>query len=210
MSKIINESYNIGKELPIVEEFYSIQGEGYNTGKAAYFLRIGGCDVGCWWCDAKDSWNAINFPLVNVDSVIERVKNSGAKAIVVTGGEPCLYNLDYLTRELKLIGIETFLETSGSEVITGFWDWICISPKRNVPPLAQQLFMADEIKIIVFDNDDFLWAESFYSNVKKNCKLYLQPEWSRFKEITPMIVDFVKKNPRWEISLQSHKFMKIP
>lgn len=210
MSNINNESFKNEKELPIVEEFYSIQGEGYNTGKAAYFLRVGGCDVGCWWCDAKDSWNAIQFPLVNIDSVVDRVIISGAKSIVVTGGEPCLYNLNYLTKKLKQIGIETFLETSGSEPISGFWDWICISPKRNVPPLAQQLFMADEIKIIVFDKDDFSWAESFHSNVKKNCKLYLQPEWSRFKEITPFIVEYVKKNPQWEISLQSHKFMKIP
>lgn len=210
MSNINNESFKNEKELPIVEEFYSIQGEGYNTGKAAYFLRVGGCDVGCWWCDAKDSWNVIQFPLVNIDSVVDRVIISGAKSIVVTGGEPCLYNLNYLTKKLKQIGIETFLETSGSEPISGFWDWICISPKRNVPPLAQQLFMADEIKIIVFDKDDFSWAESFHSNVKKNCKLYLQPEWSRFKEITPFIVEYVKKNPQWEISLQSHKFMKIP
>lgn len=197
-------------ELPIVEEFYSIQGEGFNTGKAAYFIRVGGCDVGCWWCDAKETWNALQFPNISVDSVIERIIETGAKAVVVTGGEPTLYNLNYLTRKLKLLGIETFIETSGSEIISGFWDWICVSPKRNFPPIDNQLIMADEIKIIVFDESDFEWAESFVSKVKKNCKLYLQPEWSRFKEITPMIVEYIKKNSKWEISLQSHKFMRIP
>ncbi len=205
-----DEKIKSGLFLPIAEEFYSVQGEGYNTGKAAYFIRIGGCDIGCFWCDAKDTWNAVDFPLINVDEVIERVVKSGTNAVVVTGGEPALYNLEHLTRKLKIIGIETFLETSGSEPISGYWDWICISPKRNFPPIENQLIMADELKIIVFDESDFQWADSFISKVKKNSKLYLQPEWSRFKEIIPQIVEFVKLNNRWEVSLQSHKFMKIP
>ncbi|MDD2411701.1 MAG: 7-carboxy-7-deazaguanine synthase QueE [Bacteroidales bacterium] len=199
-----------GRFLPIAEEFYSVQGEGYNTGKAAYFIRIGGCDIGCFWCDAKDTWNAVDFPPINVDEVIDRVMKSGSRAVVVTGGEPALYNLEYLTRLLKINGIETFLETSGSEPISGYWDWICISPKHNFPPIENQLIMADELKVIVFEDIDFDWAESFMPKVKKTCKLYLQPEWSSFKEIIPQIVEYVKSNNRWEISLQSHKFMRIP
>lgn len=196
--------------LPVAEEFYSVQGEGYNTGKAAYFVRIGGCEIACSWCDAKDTWDASQYPLINTDEIISRIDKIGAQAVVVTGGEPASYNLKYLTSEMRKRGVETFLETSGSEKISGYWDWICISPKKQFPPIENQLIMADEIKIIIFEDNDFAWAKSFEKRVKKTCKLYLQPEWSKYSEIIPQIVEFVKQNPQWEISLQSHKFMKIP
>ena len=199
-----------GKVLPVMEEFYSLQGEGYHTGQAAWFIRIGGCDVGCHWCDVKESWDAAKYPPVSVDSVIENAASSPAKSIVVTGGEPLLYNLDYLCSGMKSRGVATFLETSGSSSLSGIWDWICLSPKKDAPPLEEIFPLADELKVIIETMDDFEWAEENAGKVNNACKIYLQPEWSVCNEMTPLIVQYIKDHPGWRISLQSHKFMGIP
>lgn len=207
---MINDQHNNGTKLPLVEEFYTIQGEGFHTGKAAYFIRLGGCDVGCSWCDSRFSWNSALHPLVETDIIINNVVNSGTDSVVVTGGEPLLWNLDLLCKCLKNINIKTFIETSGAYPLSGNWDWICLSPKKNMPPLEDICGKADELKVIIEDSDDFEWAEKYRKTVSKRCKLYLQPEWSRFEKIIPLIVDYVKNNRCWNISLQVHKFMHIP
>ena len=201
---------NEGRSLPLVEEFYSIQGEGFNTGKAAYFIRIGGCDIGCSWCDSRYSWNPDLHPLVPVMDIIKNVLDSGADSVVVTGGEPLMWNLDFLCTELKGKSISTFIETSGAYPLSGVWDWICLSPKKNSPPEGEILSAANELKVIIEAKDDFIWAETFRKLVSSGCKLYLQPEWSRFESIIPVIVEFIKKNTFWNISLQVHKYMHIP
>jgi organic radical activating enzyme len=193
-----------------MEEFYSLQGEGYNTGKPAYFIRIGGCDVGCRWCDVKESWNRDLHPAKNVDDVVENAAQQPAKAVVITGGEPLLYNLDYLCTKLKDNNISTYLETSGSAKLSGNWDWICLSPKKNAPPIAKILDNANELKMIICSPDDFLWAEENSELVNKDCLLYLQPEWSTSKVMIQKIVDYILINPKWRISLQAHKYMRIP
>lgn len=203
--KLIN-----GRVLPLMEEFYTIQGEGYNTGKAAYFIRLGGCDVGCHWCDVKESWNAELHPLTNTEHIIENALKYPAKAVVVTGGEPLIYNLDYLTSELKKRNVETFLETSGAYKLTGYWNWICLSPKKTAHPLDEAFLKANELKVIIYNTHDFKWAEQNAVKVSRSCKLYLQPEWSRSAELMPAIVEYVKANPKWNVSLQTHKFMNIP
>lgn len=199
-----------GTLLPLMEEFYTIQGEGYHTGKAAYFIRLGGCDVGCHWCDVKESWDADLHPLTAADTIIEHAKQHPSKAVVVTGGEPLLYNLDYLTRGLQAAGIQTFMETSGAYPLSGYWDWICLSPKKFKSPLPDVIAAAGELKVIVFNKSDFAWAEQHATLVSPTCKLYLQPEWSKANEMTPLIVDYVMQNPKWEISLQTHKYLNIP
>ncbi|MFO8021916.1 MAG: 7-carboxy-7-deazaguanine synthase QueE [Perlabentimonas sp.] len=199
-----------GRLLPLVEEFYTLQGEGYHTGRAAYFIRIGGCDVGCSWCDAKFTWNANAFPPVNVNELVDRIKDNPAKAVVVTGGEPSLYPLDYLCELLKSNDISTFVETSGAYPLTGQWDWICLSPKPQQHPVNGIHMKADELKVIISSQSDIEWAEYNAKKVKTTCKLYLQPEWSKYNEVTPWLVEYVKENPRWQISLQAHKFMRIP
>ena len=199
-----------GSVLPLMEEFYTIQGEGYNTGKAAYFIRLGGCDVGCHWCDVKESWDAEVHPLTSTEKIIEKVQELPAKSVVVTGGEPLLYNLDNLTSKLKAIGVETFIETSAAYPLSGDWDWICISPKKFKKPRPEILKVAGELKVIIFNKSDFEWAEEHAAMVGENTKLYLQPEWSKKDEMTPLIIDYVMKNPNWEISLQTHKYMNIP
>jgi len=199
-----------GKALPLMEEFYSLQGEGTQTGKAAWFIRIGGCDVGCRWCDVKESWIAEYHPLTLTNEIIAHASECPAKAVVVTGGEPLQYNLDYLCAKLKEHGIKTYLETSGSEKLSGAWDWICLSPKQNAPPLKDIFSKADELKVIIYDETDFDWAEANARNVSPSCRLMLQPEWSRYNSIIPKIVDYILKHPEWSVSLQSHKFMRIP
>ena len=205
-----NNGFDGGRKLPLVEDFYTIQGEGHHTGKPAYFIRLGGCDVGCRWCDAKFTWNPKLFPPVEVDAIVERAASFPARAIVITGGEPLLYPLDYLTGELHERRLEIFLETSGSHPLSGRFDWICLSPKRNQPPLEQLYGMADELKVIVESENDFEWAEQNAAKVGGRCILYLQPEWSKYAELVPAVVEYVKRNPRWNISLQTHKFMHIP
>lgn len=201
---------NEGKLLPLMEEFYTIQGEGGNTGKAAYFIRIGGCDVGCHWCDVKESWDANIHPLTTTDVIVTNANQYPGKAVVVTGGEPLQYKLDYLTSQLKQQGIQTFIETSGAYDLSGDWDWICLSPKKTMLPKEPIYKKAHELKIIVFNKHDFIWAQEEAAKVSADCKLYLQPEWSKRNEIVPLIVEFVKENPRWQVSLQTHKYMNIP
>lgn len=199
-----------GKLLPLVESFYTIQGEGYNTGKPAFFIRLGGCDVGCSWCDAKETWNPKKFPPVPIEEIITQTSKYPAKSIVITGGEPLRYPLDLLCDGLKKLGVEIFLETSASEPLSGRFDWICISPKKNKPPLKENFQFANELKVIIEDESCLKWAEENRMKVGKNCKLYLQPEWSKMHKILPTIIEYVKENPVWNISLQSHKFMRIP
>jgi len=199
-----------GKLLPVMEQFYTIQGEGNNTGKAAYFIRIGGCDVGCHWCDVKESWDANIHPLTSVSQLLSELRTYSVKAVVITGGEPLQYNLDELTKQLKEQQIETFIETSGAYPITGNWDWICLSPKKTMPPKELIYKMTHELKIIVYNKHDFEWAKQEAEKVNENCFLYLQPEWSKRDEMMPLIVDFVKENTKWRVSLQTHKYMNIP
>ena len=199
-----------GRLLPLVEDFYTIQGEGFHSGKPAYFIRLGGCDVGCSWCDAKYTWNPRNHTLVPTDTIVGRAASFEAQAIVITGGEPLLYPLDYLTGELHRRGLEIFLETSGSHPLSGRFDWICLSPKRKQPPLDEAFAAAHELKVIVETEEDFEWAEQCAARVGSGCMLFLQPEWSRYERILPQIVEYVKGRPQWNVSIQIHKFMHIP
>ncbi len=199
-----------GMKLPLVEEFFSLQGEGYHTGKAAYFIRLGGCDVGCSWCDSRFSWNPDIHPLVDTNLIIDHVLKSGTDSAVVTGGEPLMWNLDYLCAGLKNKNISTFIETSGAYNLSGRWDWICLSPKRNMPPVVEICSKADELKVIIQETNDFKWAEKYKGMVNDTCRLFLQPEWSSFKSIISEIVEYIKENPEWRISLQAHKYMHIP
>lgn len=199
-----------GTLLPLMEEFYTIQGEGYNTGKAAYFIRLGGCDVGCHWCDVKESWDAEMHPLTATETIVAHAKVHPSKAVVVTGGEPLIYNLDYLTARLHHEGIKTFIETSGAYPLSGDWDWICLSPKKFKAPMQDVADKAHELKVIIFNKSDFEFAEHNAKLVAPDCKLYLQPEWSKNKEMAPLIVDYVMNNPQWEVSLQTHKYLNIP
>lgn len=202
--------FDLGRKLPLVEEFYTLQGEGHHTGRAAYFIRIGGCDVGCAWCDSKLTWNPDIFPPVDVDEIVSHARQYPANAVVVTGGEPSLYPLGYLCSELKKAGIQTFIETSGAHPLSGQWDWICLSPKQQTPPVDSIHMKADELKVIISTPSDLLWAEENAKLVKSNCLLYLQPEWSVFNKILPVIVDYILQHPKWRVSLQAHKFMGIP
>ncbi|WP_300720819.1 7-carboxy-7-deazaguanine synthase QueE [uncultured Alistipes sp.] len=199
-----------GRLLPLVEDFYTIQGEGYHTGKAAYFIRLGGCDVGCRWCDAKYTWNPRLYPPVEVATIVARATACAAQAVVVTGGEPLLYPLGVLTSELHARGLELFLETSGSHPFSGEFDWVCLSPKRQQPPFEEAYARADELKVIVERAEDFAWAEQNAARVRPECRLYVQPEWSVSEQVMPLLVEYVKANPRWNISIQSHKYMHIP
>lgn len=196
--------------LPVMESFYTIQGEGYWQGSAAYFIRLGGCDVGCVWCDVKESWDVTAHPSRTIKSLLTEVKTTAAKIVVVTGGEPLMHNLENLTRIFKENGLQLNIETSGSSPLSGEWDWICLSPKKFKKPLPDILLRASELKIIIYNKSDFKWAEEYASQVNNNCKLYLQPEWSRHKEMTPLIVDYVKQNPKWKICVQVHKYIDVP
>ena len=196
--------------LPLMEDFLTIQGEGFFQGHAAYFLRLGGCDVGCVWCDVKESWPADLHPQVRVPEMVSRARLSGTPRVVVTGGEPVMYDLAMLTQELQRAGLRAHLETSGAYPITGVWDWVCLSPKKFKNPHETAYSKANELKIIIFNKSDFGWAEQESSKVSKDCKLFLQPEWSKEKEMIPLIIDYVKQNPHWRISLQVHKYMNIP
>ena len=213
MSKISNLDNNIdrGLFLPLMEDFYTIQGEGYFTGSSAYFLRIGGCDVGCHWCDVKESWNADIHPATDVNDIVRRVvENSNKSIVVVTGGEPLMWDMNFLTESLNSHSIKVHLETSGSYSLTGKWDWICLSPKKNQEPLQSIQDVANELKIIVHNKTDFRWAEKQRGLVNQDCKLYLQPEWSKREKMTPIIIDYVLNNPEWNISLQTHKYLDLP
>jgi organic radical activating enzyme len=207
---MISDSNNVKAGLPIMEQFYTIQGEGFHSGKAAYFIRIAGCDVGCVWCDVKDSWNAGDHKYQTVQSLIDNVLETKTNFCVITGGEPCMYDLNELTNLLKENGIEVALETSGCYELKGQIDWYCFSPKKFKAPLENAYLSANELKVIISHPSDFEWAEQHAAKVSKECKLYLQPEWSKQERFLSKIIDYVKENPNWNISLQTHKFMNIP
>jgi organic radical activating enzyme len=198
-----------GEMLPLMEEFYTIQGEGFHTGKAAYFIRIGGCDVGCHWCDVKESWNAKLHPPTSADSIVANVIKY-ANTVVITGGEPLMWELDYITNALQANNIKTHIETSGAYKLSGTWDWICLSPKKTKLPLAEIYSKCHELKVIVFNKNDFKFAEEQAAKVGANCELFLQPEWSNREKMMPLIVNYVMKNPKWKVSLQTHKYLNIP
>lgn len=202
--------YRNTDRFPLMEHFYTVQGEGANAGRAAYFLRLGGCDVGCVWCDVKESWDPYIHPMVSVEEMVALVKNAGAEAVVITGGEPLMYNLQVLTDALKAAGLSVWLETSGAHPFSGTWDWVVLSPKKFKPPVESVYAEAHELKIVVYNKSDFAWAEQHAARVADTCKLYLQPEWSKEKAMNELIVEYVKKNPRWRISLQTHKYLNIP
>jgi organic radical activating enzyme len=193
-----------------MEDFYTLQGEGAFQGMASYFIRLGGCDVGCVWCDVKESWDAKAHPKVGLDVIAERVKTSGAPIAVVTGGEPTMYDLQPLTESLKKIGVRTHLESSGAYPLTGTWNWVCFSPKKFKTPHPSFAKYSDELKVIVYNKSDFEWAEQYAKQVGEKCQLFLQPEWSREKEVLPLIIQYVKDHPKWRVSLQVHKYMNIP
>ncbi len=196
--------------LPVMESFYTIQGEGYHQGKAAYFIRLGGCDVGCVWCDVKDSWDAAAHPQLTINTIIDAAKKYPGRLAVITGGEPLLHNLDELTRLLHKEGFQTNIETSGSSPLSGEWDWICLSPKKFKAPLSELVPKANELKVVVFNTSDFAWAEKYAAQVSPTCKLYLQPEWDKAAVVTPLIIEYIKDNPQWELSLQLHKYINVP
>jgi len=196
--------------LPVMETFYSIQGEGFHQGRAAYFIRLGGCDVGCVWCDVKESWDASKHPLQTIETIVENAKAFPGRLAVITGGEPLLHPLDKLTAALHAAGFETNIETSGSSELTGFWNWICLSPKKFKAPITAIVPKANELKVVIFNKYDFDWAESYAAEVNPHCKLYLQPEWDRADIITPQIIAYIQQNPKWELSLQIHKYVNVP
>jgi len=198
-----------GELLPIMEAFYTIQGEGFHKGLASYFIRTGGCDVGCHWCDVKESWDENSHPIISIEEIVK--KSAGlSDFVVVTGGEPLMWNMNPLTKALKKLGKKTHIETSGAYPLTGIWDWVCLSPKKAKLPIEDVYNHADELKIIIYNNHDFKFAEQESKKVNKNAILYLQPEWGKREEMMPLMVDFIKKNPKWKISLQTHKYLNIP
>jgi len=199
-----------GLELPLMEDFYTIQGEGFYTGVAAYFIRIGGCDVGCHWCDVKESWEAANHPVTSVEEMVANVKKSQAKIVVITGGEPLTWNMDFLTKRLKEEGFRIHIETSGAYPFSGTWDWVCLSPKKTKLPVEETYKKADELKIIIYNQHDFQFAEEQAQKVQKDCVLFLQAEWGKRDKMSPLIVDYVMNNPKWRISVQTHKYLDIP
>ncbi len=196
--------------LPVMEHFYTLQGEGLHQGKAAYFIRLAGCDVGCVWCDVKDSWDRTRHPEIPIDALIEEVQKTPARIVVVTGGEPLMHDLSSLTQKLRAAGYRTHLETSGAHPLSGQWDWICLSPKKFKAPLPEVLPKADELKVVVFHKSDLSWAEQYAQAVHAGCALFLQPEWDRSAEMMPLIVDYVKAHPKWRATLQTHKYLNVP
>ena len=206
----LNFQLSTFNSLPVMEHFYTIQGEGYHQGKAAYFIRLGGCDIGCVWCDVKDSWDVEKHPKLNVERLKLNVLETPAKLVVITGGEPLMYNLDALTTVLQQQGLQTNIETSGAHPLSGKWDWICLSPKKFKAPLPEILPLANELKIVVYNKSDFDWAEKYAALVNPNCKLYLQPEWDKATEVTPLLIAYIKANPKWQLSLQVHKYINVP
>lgn len=208
--------------LPVMESFYTLQGEGFYAGRAAYFIRLGGCDVGCVWCDVKESWDANAHPKFSINQIVEKaIEETGINnphpstlhfkpLIVITGGEPLLHQLDELTAALQQAGFETNIETSGSSPLSGNWNWICLSPKKFKAPLQDAIEAANELKVVIFNKHDFEWAETYAAQVNPNCKLYLQAEWDKKEIVTPLIIDYIKANPQWELSVQIHKYINVP
>lgn len=209
MTQEVKDLIEKGEMLPLMEEFYTIQGEGFHTGKAAYFIRVGGCDVGCHWCDVKESWNAEIHPPTLTSKIITNAKKY-SDTVVITGGEPLMWSMDYITNELQKQGLKTHIETSGAYQFSGVWDWFCLSPKKTKLPLQEAYDNANELKVIIYNQHDFKFAEEQAANVSEECELFLQPEWSKKEKMTAEIVDYVMKNPKWKISLQTHKYLNIP
>ena len=197
-------------QYPVMEMFYSLQGEGYHQGKAAYFIRLAGCDVGCVWCDVKESWDASKHPVLSIDEIVSSALAHPGRLAIITGGEPLLYNLEALTTALKKAGFNVNIETSGSSPMSGNWDWVCLSPKKFKAPLNESIAAASELKVVIFNKHDFEWAETYAQQVPASCKLYLQPEWDKANEITPLVIDYIKANPQWELSAQLHKYIQVP
>ena len=196
--------------LPVMESFYTLQGEGFHQGKAAYFIRLAGCDVGCVWCDVKESWDVAAHPRQSVTQLITAAKSHPGRIAVITGGEPLMHDCGPLTRQLQAAGFHTHMETSGAYPLSGEWDWICLSPKKFRPPLPELIRAAHELKVVIYHPSDFTWAEKYAALVNPDCKLFLQPEWSRRDSITPAIIDYIQANPAWEFSLQLHKYIHVP
>ena len=196
--------------IPVMESFYTLQGEGFHQGRAAYFIRLGGCDVGCVWCDVKESWDASKHPQESIEDIVTKACAHPGRLAVITGGEPLLQQLGTLTQSLKAAGFETNIETSGSSPLSGSWDWICLSPKKFKAPLPEIVPLAHELKVVIFNKHDFEWAEQYAAQVNPSCKLYLQPEWDKASTVTPLIIDYIKANPKWELSLQVHKYINVP
>ncbi|MEQ1800256.1 MAG: 7-carboxy-7-deazaguanine synthase QueE [Lacibacter sp.] len=201
--------------LPVMESFYTLQGEGFHQGKAAYFIRLAGCDVGCVWCDVKDSWDAEKHPRFSIEEIVEKAKQESGNIrqhilAVVTGGEPLMHDLTELTKALHAAGFQTNIETSGSSPLSGEWDWICLSPKKFKTPLQEVVPYAHELKVVIFNKSDFDWAEQYAALVSPECKLFLQPEWDKAAQVTPLIIEYIKANPQWELSLQIHKYINVP
>ena len=209
MDVALQQQVNEGTALPLMEAFYTLQGEGYYKGSAAYFIRIGGCDVGCHWCDVKESWDAAKHPPTQIQEIVEEAYQY-SKTIVITGGEPLMWNMEPLTQALKLKNMQIHIETSGAYPITGHWDWFCLSPKKNMLPTAEAYHIANELKVIVYNKNDLLFAEEQAQYVNDDCILYLQPEWSKREKVMPILVDYVLQNPKWKVSLQTHKYLNIP
>ena len=196
-------------KYPIMEQFLSVQGEGSNAGQVAWFIRLAGCDVGCSWCDVKESWDKELYPEITVNELVQNAVNSGAKNVVITGGEPTLYNLEELTSKLKVEGLKTWLETSGTNTITGVWDWVCLSPKKFKEPLHESLMLAHELKVIVVNKSDLIWGETMVTKLNNSCEQYFQPEWSKKVKSSELIFDYVIKHPEWRVSIQTHKYLDI-
>ena len=201
---------NSSIQYPVMEMFYSLQGEGYHQGKAAFFIRLAGCDVGCVWCDVKDSWDASKHPVLSIEEIVNSALAHPCRLAIITGGEPLLYNLDPLTIALHAAGFQTNIETSGSSPMSGKWDWVCLSPKKFKAPLPENVALASELKVVIFNKSDFEWAETYASQTAAACKLFLQPEWDKQVQITPLVIEYVKANPKWELSAQLHKYIQVP
>lgn len=196
--------------LPLMEQFYTLQGEGFHQGKAAYFVRLAGCDVGCHWCDVKESWDIEQHPRVLISDIIAAAAQCAAPIVVITGGEPLMHSLNDLCQALRHAGKHTHLETSGAHPLSGVWDWVCLSPKKPKTALPDVIAAANELKVVVYNKNDFAWAEQYAALVGSGCMLYLQPEWSRAQTMLPLMIDYVKQHPKWQITLQTHKYMDIP
>ena len=201
---------NADQGLPIMEHFFTIQGEGTYSGRAAYFVRLAGCDIGCVWCDVKESWDSELHPILGIDYLVSEIEKTTVDFVVITGGEPALYNLTFLIKKLKILKIDVAIETSGCYELKGIVDWYCFSPKKFKAPCKEAYQLANELKIVINHPSDLAWAEKHAEKVKSSCKLYLQPEWSKSDSLLPLIIEFVKSNNKWRISLQTHKFMHIP
>ncbi len=209
-TNFISPTFDIQNELPVMEYFYTIQGEGFHQGKAAFFIRLAGCNVGCVWCDVKESWTSEVSQLLKISFLIEEVKKTKTEIVVITGGEPLLYDCSFLINELHKENYKVHLETSGAYALRGNWDWICLSPKKFKAPIEENLLQADELKVIIFNKSDFEWAENYKNKCNKNCQLFLQAEWSKEKEMIPLIINYIFEHPQWQLCLQIHKYLNLP